>query len=206
MPRKAKHGLTAWAEEHPDLVEFQTRTGARAWLAGPVRNRRDVGRHRLGTRRTRRRSRRCIAHAARRVLPLIARARYEKSDPTYNHLVYVAKEARTRGGWSRFAFTDGAMPDMYVPSREAPDEELMQAIAELSQPGDPFAGTGMVLGWSSRPQAWPPGWPARCVAGSASTSRSGLPRGSRRSRSAPRPPRRSDGGPRTTTTPNSTCW
>jgi hypothetical protein len=50
-----------------------------------------------------------------------------------------------RLSWSRFAFTDGALPNMYVPSREAPDEELMQAITELAQPGDPFAGTGIVL-------------------------------------------------------------
>jgi hypothetical protein len=145
MPRKAKHGLTEWGHENPELVEYQQELARdHGWeiqystavlLAATDWARAGLAAEADG-----------VAPTLRGVFyRLIAHARYEKSDKSYNALVYAARRARIDGGWSRFTFTDGALPDMYVPSREAPDEELMQAIAELAQPGDPFAGTGIVL-------------------------------------------------------------
>jgi hypothetical protein len=52
-------------------------------------------------------------------------------------LVYAARRARVEAEiWPRDAFADGGLPYMYVPSRDAVDEELQAAIADLAQPGD----------------------------------------------------------------------
>jgi hypothetical protein len=146
MASKAKHGLTEWAQQHPDLVEYQMELArehgwnvqyATAVLLAAV----DWARAELAVEGD------GAAPTLRGVFyRIIARARYEKSDSTYDALVYAARRARVVAKiWPRDAFADGGLPHMYVPSRDAVDEELQAAIAELSQPADPFTGTGIVV-------------------------------------------------------------
>lgn len=144
--REAKYGLTEWAHEHPDLVEYQLQLAReREWniqygtavlLAATDWARAELAVEGDGA-----------APTLRGVFyRIIARARYEKSDNTYNALVYAARRARAEAEiWPRDAFADGGLPYMYVPSRDAVDPELQDAIADLAQPGDPFMDTGIVV-------------------------------------------------------------
>ena len=144
--REAKYGLAQWGREHPDLVDYQMELAREhGWnlqyatavlLAATDWARAELALEGDGAPPT-------LRGVFYRI---IARARYEKSDSTYNALIYAARRARAVAEiWPRDAFADSGLPYMYVPSRDAVDEELQEAIAELAQPADPFMSTGIVL-------------------------------------------------------------
>jgi hypothetical protein len=130
--------LDPWAEEHPELVEQQTRRANQGgWrrvqrktavlLAAADHARADLEEQAGGA-----------APTLRAVFyRLVARYGLPKSDASYEQLGYAAARARKGGSWSRFALADDGMPAMNTPFDTTVAEALAWALSYVSARATP---------------------------------------------------------------------